>query len=310
MSSNPTAIGFLNNTEVPAHLAELFGEGNIAPRQTINQLSYKGRTWRRIVDGQETQLTRLDKDSGDTVGIPIVNLVILDYNKNRSRSYYEGGYDDGANKKPSCASMDGVTPDAMFNAPYAPTCASCPYAVKGSEMTPQGKAVTACKPNKRVAVVPSQAIATHPPMLLRMAQTSVWDKDTEGTGWMAFDQLLDVLRARGIKHTAGIEIKAKFDLNVAYPKLLFAPSRWLTHAEALAAKQASVDHAEAIQKILNGRADQDGLMGAAAGVPPEGLAPGGVVDPTVAAFDSGAAAVDQGAAAEAALAAQDRKSVV
>jgi hypothetical protein len=265
-------IPFGGNSEVPAHLAALFGDdSNIAPRITINQLSYRGKTWRRIVDGEETPLTRVDKDSGDQVAIPIVTLVVLDHNKGRSRAFYEGNFEEGKNAKPRCASMDGVVPDATITDPCAATCATCPNAVKGSKITENGKQTTACSPFKRVAVVPSGQIGQHPVMLLRLAQTSVWDKDNaqnEGQGWYAWDQYLDMLRARGAKHTAAVETKVKFDLRMAYPKLLFSAARWLNPEEAAAAKQKLTDDVDDITKILTGGGD-DGTSGQP-GVPHEG----------------------------------------
>jgi hypothetical protein len=206
--------------------------------------------------------------------------------------------------------MDGVKPDASVKEPCAATCASCPNAVKGSKITPDGKATTACAPFKRVSVVPSGTIVKSKPLLLRLAQTSVWDKDNkenEGQGWYAWDQYLDMLRARGAKHTAAVETRVKFDLRVQYPKLLFSASRWLNPDEAAAAKQKLADDAEAIKKILMG-AGNDGAAGQP-GVSPEGTDPmdteaaapaQGTRNPAAAASEAAAAV----AAAQAAAAAQ------
>lgn len=295
-------IPFNTSAEVPAHLLALFGDdSNIAPRVTTNQLSYRGRVWRRIVDGEESQLTRKDQESGDSVPIPIVNLVVLDHNKGRSRAFYEGGFEEGKNSAPRCSSIDGVKPDASIKDPCAATCATCPNAVKGSKITENQKQTTACSPFKRIAVVPSQLVGKHVPMLLRLAQTSVWDKENsanEAQGWYAWDQFLDMLRARGALHTAAVETKVKFDLRVAYPKLLFQASRWLNVEEAEAAKQQMKNDAEDIGKILNGSADKDGVTGSP-GIPNEGL-PG---DDAAGTPEQEQAAQDQAAAATAAAAA-------
>lgn len=249
---------------VPAHLADLFGDaGNIAAKLSINQLSYRGKVWRRIVDGEETQLTRKSQD-GDTEPVPIVALVVLDHNKSRSRAYYPGNFEEGKNAAPLCYSGDGVTPDADVKEPCAKTCATCPNSVKGSKITESGKQSTLCSPFKRVAVVPAQGIGKHPVMLLRLAQTSVWDKDNgenEAKGWYAWDQYLDMLRARGAKHTAAVETKVKFDLRVAYPKLLFSAARWLNPEEAAAAKQRLTESAKDIATILSGANASDGMAG-------------------------------------------------
>jgi hypothetical protein len=254
--------------ELPAHLANVFGAGNIAPKLTTNQLSYKGKTWRRVVDGEEVKLTKKN-DDGDVVPVNIVNLVVLDHNKRRSRSFYEGEYVDGENKAPVCSSIDGVKPDAGVAKPQCATCAACPNSVKGSKTTANGKATTACAPNKRVAVVPSgvTSITEHPVLLLKLAQTSVWDKDNkenEAKGWYAWDQYIDMLRARGANHSAAVETRVKFDIDLAYPKLLFSASRWLTPEEALAAKARIDSAAEEISKVVNGNPAGDGVEGAPA----------------------------------------------
>lgn len=263
--------------EVPAHLVALFGDSaNITPRFNINQLSYRGKTWRRVVEGEETALTRQNTE-GDVEPIPIVNLVILDHNKNRSRAYYEGAFEEGKNSSPKCYSGDGIAPDASVKEPCAATCATCPNAVKGSKITENGKQSTLCSPFKRIAVVPSSNIGQHPAMLLRLAQTSVWDKDNgenESKGWYAYDQYMDMLRARGAKHTAAVETRVKFDLRMAYPKLLFSAARWLNPDEATAAKALIAEKEKEIADILTGGADRDGVSGQPAAAPaPASAAP-------------------------------------
>ncbi|MFM7007907.1 MAG: hypothetical protein ACKO0Z_01005, partial [Betaproteobacteria bacterium] len=209
---------------LPAHLADVFGgHANIASRASVDQLSVKGKVWRRIVDGEETQLTRRNPETGDTEPVSIVSLIVLDQNRTRSRAFHPNGFTEGKNEAPACYSADGITPDPQVKEPCATSCATCPNSVKGSKVTEAGKAVTACVAYKRIAVVPTQAVTSHPIMLLKIAQTSIWDKDNgenEAQGWYAWDQYCDMLRARGAKHTAAVETKVKFDLRVAYPKLL------------------------------------------------------------------------------------------
>jgi hypothetical protein len=243
-------------------------------------------------------LTRKNGE-GDDEPIPIVNLVILDHNKSRSRAYYEGAFEEGKNSSPRCYSGDGVAPDASVKEPCAATCATCPNAVKGSKITENGKQSTLCSPFKRVAVVPSSNIGQHPAMLLRLAQTSVWDKDNgenESKGWYAWDQYLDMLRARGAKHTAVVETRVKFDMRMAYPKLLFSASRWLNPEEATHVKALLAEKEKEIGDILNGsNAAHDGVSGQPAAAAAQ--ATKGVVDPVASAA---AAVAAQAAVAKAA----------
>lgn len=273
--------------QMPAHLATVFGDDeNIVARSTINQLSYKGKTWRLVIDGEEKLLNRKDAETGDVVPVQIVNVVVLDHHRKRSRAYYEGSFEDGKNAAPTCASNDGVTPDEDFKEPQCSTCAVCPKAVKGSKVTDNGVAVTACAPNKRLAIVPSgvKSITNHVPLLLRMAQTSVWDKnnkENEAQGWYAWDQYLDMLRARGANNTANVETRIKCDPAKAYPKLLFSASRWLEHDEAEAAKAKMARDKDAIHTIIFGKGD-DGVAGQPAPVEREPVA-STTPDPAIAA---------------------------
>lgn len=265
-------IPFAQAGGLPAHIAAAFGddEGNTAGRVSIDQLSYRGKVWRLVLKGQEVALTNTDPDTGEINPVQTVRLVVLDFNKQRSRSYYPGEYVDGQNAVPECSSTDGVTPDNGVKKQQSTTCATCQWSVKGSKMTASGKPTTACAPFKRVAVVPAQKIGTHAPLLLKLAQTSVWDKDADGKdGWYAWDQYIDMLRARGAKHSCMVETRARFDINVPYPKLLFSASRWLDAAEIVAAKGrlANEEDMATIATILEGRGN-DGVSGQ----PPAGQA--------------------------------------
>jgi hypothetical protein len=91
------------------------------------------------------------------------------------------------------------------------------------------------------------------PMLLKIPQTSMWDKENAhaATGYFAWDQYLDFLRTRGVKHTVAVVTRVKFDPNVAYPKLLFTAARFLT-AEELAEVRPLID-SEPVTKLLSGK---------------------------------------------------------
>lgn len=216
-------------TAPPAHLAKFFEtHQNIDERVTINQLSFRGKVWRIVINGEEKPL--LNKD-GDPV--QVVHVVVLDHNKARSRAFYEGAYEEGKSQPPACWSTDGEVPDSEVKEPRAKNCQACPNSKKGSKITPNGKEVTACGVFKRVALVPLSDIESEP-LLLRLAQTSMWDKnneENEAKGWYAWDQYIDMLRKNGASHTAAVATKVKFDHRQSYPKLLFAASRWLADEE-------------------------------------------------------------------------------
>lgn len=214
---------------VPAYFTAAAPEdSNIAPKETIPALSFRGKVWRLSKDGEENTIMNKDNEPA-----PTVSVVILDYIKPRSRVFYEGQYVAGENKAPTCSSLDGKTPDKDIALPISKACASCPNAVKGSKITAAGKATTACGMTKRIAIVPVSQPQSDP-YLLRLAPTSIWDKDNkegEAAGWYAWDQYTAMLAGKGCTNTAQVVTRMKFDHRAEYPKLLFSASRWLTPEE-------------------------------------------------------------------------------
>lgn len=130
-------------------------------------------------------------------------------------------------------------------------------AVKGSKVTPQGKAVSACGQHRMLAVLPDPAMQLPTqlmkPLRLKIAMTSDWDKqspDQEQQGWLAFSNYVDWLVGRGVQHTASLVTKLKFDPDAAYPKIFFSAERYL-EANELAMVQPLL-HADETKKLLGG----------------------------------------------------------
>lgn len=223
---------------LPAHLAEAFTgvEPIITTRDPIPALTFRGKVWKVVLNGEESPLVNKEGDP-----ISTVRVIILNHNPNRSRAFYPGSYTEGENKAPECWSSDGVVPDADVRKPCAQTCASCPNSVKGSRISDNNKQVTACTPFRNVAVVPSHQLEFQP-LRLRLPQTSIWDKENdanEAQGWYAYDQFLDTLRTKmKVTHPGMVVTKIKFDMNSAYPKLLFQPERWVEAGEVPLIKAA------------------------------------------------------------------------
>jgi hypothetical protein len=276
MATQPPGTGLtLFNTPagaLPAHIANFFeAEGtNIVPKTTVPSLSPEGKVWTISVDGQKNKMQRRNTD-GDLEPLPIMKAVVLDYAKRRGRAYYEGDYDPAKASAPICWSDDGDEPDSSLPGPFtagtavepgasrkiSAKCASCPMAVKGSKVTPQGKAVTACAQHLMLAVLPDPAFGLPEnlaqPLRLKIAMTSIWDKQSpaqEQQGWLAFDNYVDWLNARGCKHTAAIVTKMKFDPDAAFPKIFFASERPLDAAEL--EKIKPMLHSEGTKRLLGG----------------------------------------------------------
>ena len=237
---------------VPAHIAAFFEtESNITDKQTVPSLLIEGKVWTRSVDGEKIKLTRKNED-GEVETIQTLKVVVLDYNKRRGRTYYEGAYDPNKPGVPLCWSVDGDKPDANVPNPQHNDCKNCPQAAKGSKVTEQGKAIAACSQHRMLAVVPA-AQPTSTPLRLKLAITSLYDKqspDLEASGWYAFEQYVDMLRSRGVNHTASVVTKLKFDSNTAYPKVIFSPDRWLDQNEL--AVVAPITKTDDVKQLLDG----------------------------------------------------------
>lgn len=244
---------------IPAHLRDLNDEGNIEDRVSIPSLSYEGKVWTISLNGEKTKLMKKDAD-GDEMPMAVMRVVILDYNQRRGRSYYEGAYDPSKPAQPLCWSEDGVAPHPSIAEPQCSSCEKCPMAVKGSKVTEQGKAVQACSQHRMLAVVPANKLDMEP-LRLKLAVTSDYDKENEleAQGWYAFSAYKDFLKARQINHTAMLVTKMRFDPNVAYPKVLFSPDRWV-EPEEKAVVNPKVKSDE-VKKLLSGSWTPAGVNG-------------------------------------------------
>ena len=234
------------SAQPPAHIAGFLdtAETNIVERDRVPTLSYAGKVWSiALPDGSKTNLTRKTED-GDIEPMQTIRVVVLDYAKQRGRAYYEGAFDPEKVGAPNCWSDDGVHPDAAVHEPKAANCAQCPLSAKGSKITEAGKAVTACSQHRNVAVLPVGGNMSLPPLRLKLAITSLFDKQSpelEKEGWRAFENYLDFLRGNGVKHTAALVTKMRFDANVNYPKVIFSSERWLEPTELDVVKARMAD---------------------------------------------------------------------
>jgi hypothetical protein len=251
----------------PAWLAGFLEDTpNLAPRDTVPSLTYAGKTWTVSVKGEKTPLMRVNED-GDEEPLPIMRVVILDFNANRGRNYYKQGFDPDKPMKPDCWSDDAKKASSQITEPpfegWTGKCDGCPMSIKGSKVTDAGKDVTACQLHRMVAVVPiSKKAIFHSPLRMRLAITSLYDKDNpqEQQGWYAFDNYIAYLRKmRSGGHTASMVTKMKFDNAVNYPKVLFSQDRWVTAEEM--EPIAALVKSEEVKDLLSAKWTSNGSDG-------------------------------------------------
>ena len=217
----------------PKH-SKFFEENkNIQDRQTVPSISYEGKKWTIVLNGEKRVVQKQDGD-GDLVPVTTLKVVVLDQNPVRGRAYYEGAYNPEMVTMPRCWSDDSVTPSKFVSEPVSKNCANCPMSAKGSRKSddPTKKDLVACSQHQFIAVVPAFDL-NHEPLRMKLAITSIWDgknKANDEAGWFAFKNYTDFLRANGVDHTGLVVTKMKFDssVGITYPKVLFARDRFLT----------------------------------------------------------------------------------
>ena len=217
MSTELTAF---EGSALPSYMQQAISSGildqTLVSRSSLDQLTFRGKVWRAIVNGEEHIQTNADGDPVSTI-----KVIILGKNPARSRAYYEGAFKEGENRAPACWSNNGSTPDRDVKEPVSNSCDTCPMAAKGSRVSQDGRPAIACTSFKNLVVIPANDLS-FPALRLRLPQTSIWDKETEGQAWMAYDQYTNYLRSKSVPNEATIVTKIKFDPALAYPKLLFA----------------------------------------------------------------------------------------
>jgi hypothetical protein len=230
-----TELTMFNEAQRPAHLDSAFTESNIESRSSVPSLALTGKVWAVVINGERTPIQTKTAD-GDKVPLTIFKGIILDYAKRRGRSYYEGTYDADQTSAPVCWSDDGIKPYDNVPKKQAPKCDGCPRSIKGSKVVGD-KQFTECAQHRLLAITPAFQIGKFPALRLKIAVTSDFDKQSNSAAqraqehWFPFQQYMDFLKTKGVKHSAELVTKIMFDPEAAYPKLFFSPDRWLEPAE-------------------------------------------------------------------------------
>lgn len=205
-------------------------------------VSIKGKVF-HIQRGDERTLVTRGED-----GEPVSSLtaVILATNPNKSKVYYDHGYEEGSVAKPTCYSNDGLAPAADAESPQAKKCQVCPHNQWGSRITDNGGKGKACGDSMRLAIAPPDQL--NDPMLIRVPAASLKTLGAYGS------QLAKRNAAPNMVIT-----KIGFDFNVAHPALTFKAVDFVDE-----------DQFEEIQRVLEEEADTiEQIIGTAPPAAPE-----------------------------------------
>lgn len=210
-------------------------------------LTFRGKVWRIKYRGEEHALVLPPAvPGGPPAGPkPTCEVIIIKASPAISKVWYQDGYSEGDRDAPDCMSTNGQTPDPASPAKQSTTCAACPMNVWGSKMMPSGKPGKACQDSKRLAIVPADDMANEMfggPMLLRVPAASLQDM-------AAFSSML---QQHGYPYY-GVVVSLSFDMQNAYPKLVFTAVRGLNDAEAQKVLELQSDHR--VTRILSEAVD-------------------------------------------------------
>jgi len=210
-------------------------------------IGYRGKVWSLRYRGETHVFNR--KDDGSPINY--IDVVFLRDPGVKSKSYYAEGFNEGSSsgKRPTCASLNGIVPDADVQQKQSDTCALCPQNVWKKDVS--GRNVRGCSDYKQLAVLvlPQQTqdamgVALNEPVFLRIPPASLNDlarvgEAMEKQGW----------------HYFTFVTRISFAPNVAYPQFVFKPHQKLTDQEAEIVLQLREDP---LAKRITGEEKTDG----------------------------------------------------
>lgn len=202
------------------------------PSSSFPVISIKGKVFTKVIGDERTLITKPD---GDGEPASSIEVVIVNRNPNRSKVYYDTGYVEGTDAKPTCYSNNGIQPEADAQSPQAKKCATCAHNQWGSRVTEQGSKAKACADSQRLAVAPVGMV--NDPMLIRVPATSL----------KALDQFGDAIVKRNLPYQM-VAVKIGFDYTVAHPALTFKPIGIIDEATAM--QVAEVAQSDVVQQII------------------------------------------------------------
>jgi hypothetical protein len=223
-------------SKLPAHLAGKVKTDNVFANAVsaggFPVISIKGKVF-HIQRGDEKTLVTKGEE-----GEPAASLeaIIVAVNPNKSKVYYDHGYEEGSVAKPTCYSNDGLAPAADAENPQAKKCAACPHNQWGSRITDNGGKGKACGDSMRLAIAPPDQL--NDPMLIRVPAASLKTLGQYGAQ----------LAKRGVE-PHHVLTKIGFDYNVAHPALTFKAMRFVEAEELAQVEAVLLEEAETIGQI-------------------------------------------------------------
>lgn len=116
----------------------------VASSVSVPRLSYRGKRWRFIVDGEEELVKSLT--------VPVIIVGVEPDAGRFIKTYYINTYAPGDTSPPDCSSSNGLVPDLWVSSPQNQRCQNCPKNAFGSAVSRSGGKAKACHDSKRLWV--------------------------------------------------------------------------------------------------------------------------------------------------------------
>jgi hypothetical protein len=187
-------------------------------------IGYRGKVWSLRLRGETHTFVRPDDGSPAA----FLDVIILRSASYKSKSYYPAGtFDqDSGGTRPTCAALDGVTPDSDIAEPQSSACAICPR--NEWKVNAEGRKGRDCSDYKRLAVLvlPSQSAALlgyslMEPVFLRVPAASLNDLAVLG----------EAMSKKGF-HFSTYITRIGFQMDKPHPQMTFRALQKLTAQEA------------------------------------------------------------------------------
>lgn len=223
-------------SKLPAHLQGKVKTQNVFASAVsaggFPVVSIKGKVFHVQRGDERTLITKGNDDEPASS----LEAVIVAVNPNKSKVFYDSGYEEGSVAKPTCYSSDGIAPAADAEDPQANKCAVCPHNQWGSRITDNGGKGKACADSMRLAIAPPGQL--NDPMLLRVPAASLKTLGQYGAQ----------LAKRGVE-PQHVVTRIGFDYNVAHPALTFKATRFVEEDEMQEIESVLHEESETIENI-------------------------------------------------------------
>lgn len=190
---------------------------------------YRGKVWSLQYRGEKYTFVRPDDGSP----INYLDVIILRASGVKSKSFYprvegQSGFDANGSegKRPTCASLDGVTPDSEITKPEASQCVLCPRNEWKTDAN--GKKSRECQDYKRTAVliVPTQTERVMGQKLMEPVFLRIPPASLNGLAMLG-----ETMQKQGYPFFAYVT-RIKFDPDKPHPEFIFSPIQELGSAES------------------------------------------------------------------------------